>query len=181
MFLEEKKGLSSAEVGIALHFVMQHLNLRQNNFEMQIDKMVDKNLLTKQQAQSVDAGKIRSFIESDLGKRMLSSEKINREVPFIMEIPCHELYKGMTEDKYRNETILLQGVIDCYFEEPDGIVLVDYKTDYVPTGKLGMIKDRYRVQIDYYARALEMLTGKRVKERYIYLFSCRGDGVCITY
>jgi len=170
MFLEEKKGLTSAESGIALHFVMQHLDYSQSNIEAQIDKMVVDDLLTIRQAESIDAGKIRSFLESDLGKRMLSSGSINREVPFNIEISCHELYKDMEDDKCQGETLLLQGVIDCFFEEPDGIVLVDYKTDYVPAGKVGMIRDRYRVQIDYYARALEMLTGKRVKEKYIYLF-----------
>lgn len=170
MFLEEKKGLSPAEAGTALHFVMQHLDYRRDNYEIQIDEMVDKNLLTQQQAQSIDVGKVRSFLESDLGRRMLSSASVNREVPFNIEIPCHELYKDMEDEKCQGETLLLQGVIDCFFEEPDGIVLVDYKTDYVPTGKVGMIKDRYKVQIEYYARALEMLTGKRVKEKYIYLF-----------
>jgi len=77
----------------------------------------------------------------------------------------------MVDSKYRNESILLQGVIDCYFEEADGLVLIDYKTDYVPFGDSGIIIERYRVQIEYYARTLALLTGKRVKERYIYLFS----------
>lgn len=170
MFLEEKKGLSPAEAGTALHFVMQHLDYRRDNYEIQINEMVNKNLLTQQQAQSIDVGKVRCFLESDLGKRMLSSGSINREVPFNIEIPCHELYRDMEDEKCQGETLLLQGVIDGFFEEPDGIVLLDYKTDYVPTGKVGMIRDRYRVQIDYYARALEKLTGKKVKEKYIYLF-----------
>ncbi len=187
MFLEEKKGLSTAEAGTALHFVMQHLDYAQGNIEEQIDRMVVNDLLTIQQAESIDAGKIRSFLESDLGGRMLSSGSINREVPFNLEIPCHELYKDMEDEKCQGETLLLQGVVDCFFEEPDGIVLLDYKTDYVPTGKAGMIRDRYRVQLDYYARALEKLTGKRVKEKYIYLFwngevleFCQGDGEADT-
>ena len=64
----------------------------------------------------------------------------------------------------------MQGVIDCYFEEADGIVLLDYKTDYVAPGSVDKIRERYQVQISYYARALEKLTGKRVKEKMIYLF-----------
>jgi len=169
-FLEEKKGLTHAEMGTVLHFVMQHLDYSRDDISAQIEEMVARDQLTRQQAQSVDVGKIQRFLETPLGKRMLASGSINREVPFNIEIPCHELYRDMEDEACHGETLLLQGVIDCYFEEPDGIVLVDYKTDYVPSGNVEIIRERYKVQIQYYARALEMLTGKLVKEKYIYLF-----------
>jgi len=170
VFLIEKKGLSAAEKGIALHFAMQHLDYYNDDIESQIESMVKKDLLTPQQAQSIDADKIRRFLSSPVGARMLASAKIFREVPFNIEIPCRELYPEMNEEPSGSETILLQGIIDCYFEEPDGIVLIDYKTDYVTSDMLEAVKERYRTQIEYYARALEMLTGKNVKEKYIYLF-----------
>ncbi|NLU53046.1 MAG: helicase-exonuclease AddAB subunit AddA [Clostridiaceae bacterium] len=181
MFLEEKKGLSSAEKGTVLHFIMQHLNLSKirdsyadfaslkSVVEAQIDTMVGKDLLTRQQAESVDIDKIIMFFVSDLGKRMLKSKAVNREVPFNMEIPCSEVLIGQ-DDVCEGEAVLLQGVIDCYFEEPDGIVLVDYKSDYVAPGGQDIIKKRYEYQINCYSRAIEQLTGKNVKERYIYLF-----------
>jgi len=170
LFLAEKKGLSAAEAGTVLHFVLQRLNYKQDDVEAQIEEMVARDLITEQQAQSVNTDKIRRFLESPLGSRLIASESVNREVPFNMEIPCHELYRDMQDEAHRGETLLLQGVIDCYFEEPDGIVLLDYKTDYAPAGRVETIRDRYRPQISYYARALEMLTGKKVKEKYIYLF-----------
>ena len=49
-------------------------------------------------------------------------------------------------------------------------MLIDYKTDYVPEGAEASIKEKYKAQVTYYARALEKLTGKPVKEKYIYLF-----------
>lgn len=168
-FLEGKKGLNAAEAGTVLHFVMQRLNYKQG-LVAQIEEMVVRELITTQQAQSVNTLKIKLFLDSSLGKRLLAAEIIKREVPFNMEIPCYELFPEMKGEIYRGETLLLQGIIDCYFEEADGIVLLDYKTDYVPTGELEMIKERYRLQIYYYSRALEILTGKKVKERYIYLF-----------
>ena len=170
LFLEEKKGLSHAEAGTVLHFVMQRLNYKQNDIESQIADMVARDLLTEQQAQSVDPDKIRRFLESPLGIRLMASESVSREVPFNIEIPCHELYRDMQDKAYQGETLLLQGVIDCYFEEPEGIVLLDYKTDYAPPGKLEILMERYRLQIGYYARALELLSGKKVREKYIYLF-----------
>ena len=67
------------------------------------------------------------------------------------------------------ETILIQGIIDVWFEEEDGLVVADYKTDRVDTKEdLGL---RYQVQLDYYAKALEQLTGKRVKEKILYSFA----------
>ena len=65
----------------------------------------------------------------------------------------------------------MQGIIDAYFTEPDGIVIVDYKTDYVKTGK--ELLDKYRKQLDYYGLALERLTGQKVKEKVIYSFCLR--------
>lgn len=170
LFLEEKKGLSAAEAGTVLHFVMQHLDYGREDIEGQIEEMTAKELLTAQQARSVDAGKVRRFLASPLGVRLRASGRIYREMPFNIEIPCHELYTDMGDGVHSDETLLLQGVIDCYFEEPDGIVLLDYKTDYVPGGGADRIRERYRLQIGYYARALELLTGRRVKERYVYLF-----------
>jgi len=67
-FLEEKKGLTAAEMGTVLHFVMQHLDYGQEDIKAQIEAMVAKDLLTVQQAQSVDVGKIRRFLSSPLGR-----------------------------------------------------------------------------------------------------------------
>ena len=68
--------------------------------------------------------------------------------------------------------MLIQGIIDAYLEEEDGLVLIDYKTDRVPAGNpdraAALLADRYRIQLDYYERALVQLTGKKVKERVIY-------------
>lgn len=194
MFLEEKKGLSAAEKGTILHFIMQHLDLARisgiyarldsrndkagnmrfyidNEIKEQIEEMISKELLTRQQSDSIDYSKIGVFLDSSLGQRMLLSGAARREVPFNIEIPCSELYSGMDGTECQCETVLLQGVIDCYFEDSDGIVLIDYKTDYIPEGKEDLVKDRYASQMGYYARALEMLTGKKVKEKYIYLFN----------
>lgn len=171
LFLEGEKGLSAAEKGTILHFVMQHLDFSNRDLQQQLDDMVKKDLLTEQQAHSVRLEKITRFLDTAIGQRMLAARRLYREIPFNVEIPCHEIFLDLVEDEYRDETLLLQGIIDCYFEEPDGLVLIDYKTDMIPPGGLAELIGRYRVQLDYYARTLEKLTGKKVKERYLYLFS----------
>ena len=67
-----------------------------------------------------------------------------------------------------DELVLIQGIIDAWFEEKDGLVIVDYKTDRVKEGEEQTLLDHYQVQLQYYARALSQITGKRVKEAVIY-------------
>ena len=68
--------------------------------------------------------------------------------------------------------VMVQGVIDVWLEEEDGLVIVDYKTDRVPL-KSGesILLSRYQTQLDYYAQALSMARGQQVKEKYLYSFS----------
>jgi len=174
-FLEGKKGLSSAEKGTILHFIMQHLDLfairekpTTGTVRDQVDLMVKKDLLTRTQAESVDLSLVSGFFNSELGKRMLGSSNILREVPFNIEISCEELGMARTSPA-KDEKVLVQGVIDCCFEEADGMVVVDYKTDYISSDREATVRKRYSIQMEYYAKALESLTGRKVKEKCIYL------------
>ena len=93
-----------------------------------------------------------------------------RERPFVMGIPASDVYPDANVYKDVKERILIQGVIDVYFEEEDGVVLMDYKTDRVPWGKAGeeLLIRRYKTQLDYYQQAIEQITGKKVKDRILY-------------
>ena len=79
----------------------------------------------------------------------------------------------MLDDGWKNETVLVQGIIDAYFMEEDEIVLVDYKTDRVKRGQEQKLIDLYHVQLEDYARALERM--KRVKEKIIYSFTLQKE------
>lgn len=81
----------------------------------------------------------------------------------VIGIPAREM-----GDWDSDERILIQGIIDAFFEEDGKLVLVDYKTDYVENSDI-LIR-RYEAQVRYYTRALEQMTGKRVAERYLYSF-----------
>jgi ATP-dependent helicase/nuclease subunit A len=183
LFLEETKGLSASDRGIAMHSVMQHLDLNKvatkNEIKEQIATMVTKEFMTPEMAKSVSFVKVSRFFESDMGKRVLKAfeeGKLYREVPFSVRIKASEVEKDIPEENYQEETILLQGVIDCYFEEDGDLVLLDYKTDYIGEEGPEPIIKKYETQIKYYTGALERITEKNVKERYLYLFSS-GDVV----
>jgi ATP-dependent helicase/nuclease subunit A len=191
-FMEPEKGLDAARKGSVTHFFMQHLDLKRlaaieesagndlddsarnrvyaEEIKAQLTSMTAREQLTAAEAEVVDIRAMGAFFETALGKRILMAESVRRETAFNIEIPCIEIYKELPSGTYGSETMLLQGVIDCWFEAEDGIVLLDYKTDYVPPGGAGLIRERYRIQLDYYTRALEKITGKKVAEKYLYLF-----------
>ncbi|MGV8983075.1 helicase-exonuclease AddAB subunit AddA [Clostridium sp.] len=177
-FLEKSKGLTPAEKGTAMHAVVQRLDLskveNKSEIEAQIQIYMEKLLMSEQEGKSVRTEKIVKLFKTELGQRMVKAHSLNtlkREVPFHMEISSSEIYKNLPIDIYGEEKIMLQGIIDCYFEENGEIILVDYKTDSVKNGEVSALVEKYRSQLDYYARALEATLQKKVKESYLYLFS----------
>lgn len=129
----------------------------------------------KEELKCVGTGKIVEFFKSDLSQRMIAAngrKELFKEQPFVLGIPANELKAGYPD----TETVIIQGVIDIFFYEDDGIVLADYKTDRVNCTQ--ELVERYKVQLDYYQLALERLTGKKVKERYLYSFALQEE-ICV--
>ena len=129
--------------------------------------------MTEQEAECIRIRDIRRFVESGLGQRMKKAamkKHLYREQPFVIQRNA-----SMLDDGWKNETVLVQGIIDAYFMEEEAIVLVDYKTDRVKRGQEQKLIDLYHVQLEDYARALERMTGKRVKEKIIYSFTLQKE------
>ncbi|MCC5912182.1 MAG: helicase-exonuclease AddAB subunit AddA [Clostridiaceae bacterium] len=170
-FLEGTKTFTAAERGTILHFVLQHLNLKgtinNKTIEDEIQLMVVKELLAEEEASIVDVDRIVDYFQSTLGQRVLHAEKVYREVPFNIKKKAEDVIVGLENC---NEFLLVQGVIDCYFEEDGELVLIDYKSDYIPDGNYQRIVEKYQVQLQLYKEALESITEKKVKEAYLYLF-----------
>jgi ATP-dependent helicase/nuclease subunit A len=138
------------------------------NARKELDRLKEMKLLTPEQADAVKIEKVLSFTSSDLGKRMHSSDRILREFKFSVLAPAR-LFAGLKDEP--GEEVLLQGVIDCAFEENGGWVLIDFKTDQVNAISERTRALEYKAQLDTYAWALESITGKPVAARYIYFFS----------
>lgn len=176
-FMQEKT-ITPAERGTAMHMVMQHVELDKpitlQAIESLLQQMIEKELLTKEQIEVIDAGQIVQFFQLELGERMLSASSLKREVPFSAAFPSHMAYPDWKGD---SELILVQGVIDCVFETDDGLVLVDYKTDGITDRFKGgfeqakpILEKRYHTQIGLYTQALEQILKKKVTEKYLYFF-----------
>ena len=175
-FMQAEK-ITPAQAGTITHFVMQKLDLSmQKSVREQFDAMVENGVLTSVQAGAVNVAAIEAFFDSEPGRRMTASEKVFRETAFEIAVPANIVYKKEKQGHDNSETVLVQGIIDCWFYEEDGIVLIDYKTDRVKDKNV--ILARYKDQLDYYAMALEKMTDKKVKDKFIYLFSANDVVKC---
>ncbi|MBT9830978.1 helicase-exonuclease AddAB subunit AddA [Clostridium baratii] len=176
-FLQEKKGLSAAERGTAMHFVMQKIDYDRvdslENIKIQLEEMLQNELLTKDEFKAINPYKIYNFFKCDLGKNILKVYNeggiIHRELPFFTRISASKVKEDISKESY-SEEVRLQGVIDLFFELDGEIILVDYKTDYVEDNIEEEMNRRYKIQLDYYSDAIKKITGKVVNKRYLYLF-----------
>ena len=139
-----------------------------------LDAMVQDGKLTMEEREEIYDYKLEKFFSSGLGKRMCRAEdagKLHREQPFVMGLSAKELYPESDSE----EIVLVQGIIDAFFEEEDGLVLMDYKTDYIHEDAKRELTRKYQSQLKYYCMALNKLTGKQVKEIWFYSFAKNED------
>lgn len=164
-FMQDKR-LSAADIGTAVHAVMQHISFEEKmgaaEIKSFIDTLVGREILSADEAKAIRVKDVEAFYESEIAKRLSNALNIKREVPFTYA-------KKDEEGDYQ----IVQGIIDCLFEEEDGWVLLDYKTD-----RVSQISDvpkemsaRYEIQLSVYQEAVEAILKIPIKERLLYLFS----------
>ena len=176
-FLQEEKGLTAAEKGTAVHFVMKKIDLDKvssiHEIKDQIQYLYENDFILEEEMKAVNPSKILNFFKSDLGIMMTElhkeGKKIYRELPFYTEISSVNIDNTLSEE-YENEKVRLQGIIDCFFEYNGESILLDYKTDYVSKDNEAELQKKYIKQLDYYSDAVFKITGKKVSKRYLYSF-----------
>lgn len=171
---EEERQISGALRGSAVHRVMELMEFGEpelcydaGRLGKDLERFGGAGLLQEEYRKAVSRAKIVRFMNSPLAKRMhlaAKEGKLWREQPFMLGISADRLSSEFPE----TEQVLVQGIIDAFFEEDGEIVLLDYKTDVIKSPE--ELAERYRVQLDYYGEALQRLTGKKVKERILYSF-----------
>lgn len=170
-FLEDL-GLTGAERGTAYHTVLSFIELCDDMSEEyikdQTEKMLSDGRISQNEKNCINADDLVGFFNSELGERLIKSDTVLREAPFEIPVGADEI-TGVSEHK--GNEILLQGVIDCMFEESGELVLVDYKTDKNMTEN--ELKEHYKNQLLWYKKAAQRLCGKNVKETVLYSFSLK--------
>lgn len=170
-FMEENQKETGAKRGSIIHKGMELLDITKTATKEDIVKQIicleEKGIFTEEQRQYFPVQKVWNLFQSELGKRLIAANQmgqLHKESQYMMAIPVTEVYPDINSE----ETVLVQGIIDLWFQEGEELVLLDYKTDRVNEEK--ELIERYMGQMKLYQKALEQLTGKTVKECYIYSF-----------
>jgi len=188
-FLKQDETVSGSDRGSAFHKVMELFDFklltqldnsrdgrkeREALVRAELERMRTEGKLSQVYYDAVSVPKIAAFLESGVAERMAAAAcagKLYREQPFVLGLSADRLNESFPEE----ETVLIQGIIDAFFEEKGSYVVVDYKTDAVDNA--AELVRRYQTQLDYYAEALEQLSGYRLTgegirtaEKIIYSF-----------
>jgi ATP-dependent helicase/nuclease subunit A len=157
--------LSPTERGEAVHLALQFLDFSQctdlDSTKQAISALVTARHLTEEQAASVEPAQILGFLTSPLGKRMQASQSMMREFKFSV------LADGTKFGAYGG-SLLLQGVVDCCWEEPDGLVILDFKTDRIRASVVEDRAERYHAQLQAYRYAMEQVMERPVQSCWLY-------------
>ena len=161
--------------GTLYHFVMEQMNPHKDA-RSEVARLTEAGLTSTLEQSTIKSAEVDAFWASSVGERFVKAFDQGRgfrERQFILALPVREIPELYANDPHVDpeETVMVQGVIDLYFEEEDGLVLVDYKTDAV--NDPAELVRRYAAQIRYYKKALTALTGKPVKESYLWSFRMR--------
>ena len=166
--------LTPAEKGTALHTFLQFADYSKAAVDTQkhLEYLIEKGFISKDQGNAIDMVKLQHFFSSSLVNRMLASNNIMREYRFTVNISAGELNKLLPKH-LKDELVVLQGAVDCIFEEDGELVIVDYKTDKIKSEQ--ELLDTYYGQLKLYKDSMEKCIGKPVKECLLYSFSLEKD------
>lgn len=174
----QRGSLRGAQRGTAYHRVMEHFDYSlltgdggapsETQIRAALSELIDSELFTEEERAALKTEDFVCFFCSELGQRMAHAMQrgvLRREAQFVMAVAASELDPGTASE----EPVLVQGVIDAWFEEEGELVVVDYKTDHIAAEE--ELKRRYRVQLGLYARALQMMEGKKPSELLLWSFA----------
>lgn len=184
-FLESEREATGAERGTATHLFMQFCdfeNVRKYGAAAELARLLDQGFLNKDNASLVKLNLLPAFFESELFSQMTESPELHREFRFLVSGSADRFTENRElADQIRNASLLVQGVIDCFFLLPDGSYkLVDYKTDRIrnknhPEQAIADLIAEYGNQLSYYRDAIEALSDKKVSQISIYAFELQKE------
>ena len=174
--LEDEEGrirrLHGAARGTAIHKIMQFMDFQAavRNPEQEIQRMLQADILEPVEAQAMQPEKIRAFFDSALYQRIAASDSVLKEKQLFVQIgKLHLPESSMLLQNYLDTDGIMIGTVDLLFHEPDGWVIVDYKTDHVQHDS--ELTKKYAVQLGLYQKAMELVLNAPVKQAYIYSFA----------
>lgn len=161
-------GMTPAERGTALHAFMQlaDFDAAAKDPAQEAQRLCDEGFLSAAEKDALDMTRIRAFFAHPLYGRLQKADAVWREYAFTVPLSVAALDPSLAS--MAEETLIVQGMADCVFEEEGALVIVDYKTDRVKDAVT--LQERYKKQLEIYRNALEQTLGKPVKETLLYAF-----------
>lgn len=164
-----RRGLTAAEKGTATHLFLQFAEYGKCRTEAgirdELQRLRAQEFLTPEQAEAVEPQQLLHLFRSEIGSRLLFSAELRREFKFSLLMDAGQL--GLDA---AGEQVMLQGVVDCFVCEPDGITILDFKTDRI-AGDLHQRAAYYRPQLEAYGHALSRIYRQPVKRKLLYFFA----------
>ncbi|MBR6800674.1 MAG: helicase-exonuclease AddAB subunit AddA [Eubacteriaceae bacterium] len=158
----------AAKRGNMIHKIMELADtslLKSGDVEKAIDEAVRQGKIAAEDVTEEDRRMITEFFGSDIGKMMINSSSLHREQPFILKEKAKDI--NPLWEKSEDE-ILVQGIIDCWFEYGGEVYVVDFKTDRIKSNEhLLSLNEKYSTQLYYYKKALSLSLGREIKAAYI--------------
>ncbi|MDR3178853.1 MAG: helicase-exonuclease AddAB subunit AddA [Oscillospiraceae bacterium] len=170
-----RKNVTSLEIGNIHHKFLNFANFKKakKNLKEHIFYLVKHGILTKEESQILNEEKLKKFFESKLCNRIISSNCVLKEYDFTVDIKTEEIQTEVFS-KIKNKKIIVEGVIDCVFEENNKITVVDYKTDNIQNLSKNLM-DSYLKQLKLYVLASEKCFGKKVNDAILYFLSTNNE------
>ena len=173
-FSARERRLTAAERGTATHRTLQYLRFADartpEGIAAQVQALAARGQLTAREAQAVNTASLLQLMRTPLGAALAAAEAagtLRREFRFSLLCPAETFFPGAGE-----EQVLLQGVVDAWFETEDGLVIVDYKTDRIRPDAVPERTAYYAAQLRAYAGAMARITGRPVCRRTLYFLHC---------
>ena len=160
---------SAVDVGTATHALMQYIRFDRCGSEAgvneELERLVTQGFLTGEQAQLIDCARVAQFFATEIGSALRNHPNVLREFKFSI-LDDGENFDPMLQ----GEKILLQGVVDCAMVDDDGVIVIDFKTDFVTEELLSEKLEQYRPQVQSYADAMQRIFKRPVKQSLLYFF-----------
>lgn len=176
-FLFENK-YTGAEIGTATHLILQYYDYTErseNQLGDEVKQLVANKKLDPAIVQYLKLDQIDWFVHSSFAKMFWEHpDQLEREVDFSSLLPAANLFANFSDPQAK---ILVHGTIDGYFVDQDGIILFDYKTDFVDKSHLDSaieeIQNKYHGQLRLYEQAINSFSQKQVKAKYLILLDAK--------
>ena len=160
--------MTGAEKGTAMHTFLQYADFGdlRHHTEQEKQRLVTEGFLTSQQAHVIRDRDIEGFLNSGVYQAIMAAKQILREYRFTVNLAACDIDPSYSAE----DSVILQGAMDCLLVMEDGLMIIDYKTDKVQD--VQMLAERYRTQLLMYRKAAEQLFDKPVKKCCIYSLYC---------